>query len=81
MSPTMAVPKDRRIVNKEQLATIVRKDFNAAMIHEQDTITAFMYAVQNQGKQVHSSLLKLLDLADLLTDKSFKMKFDPRSGK
>ena len=55
MSPTMARQKDRRRTSKEQLATTVRKDFNAAMIHEQDIITSMLYAVQNQGKSVRST--------------------------
>ena len=48
-APTMALYKDRRRASKDQLALAVRKDFNAAMVSESDTITSFLYAVQNQG--------------------------------
>lgn len=56
MSPTMARQKDRRRVSKEHLATNARKDFNAAMIHEQEIVTSFLYSVQNQGMSDVSSL-------------------------
>ena len=48
-SPTMALHKDRRRASKDHLALAVRKDFNAAMTSEPETITNFLYAVQNQG--------------------------------
>lgn len=28
---------------------VVKKDFNAAIVHESELITSFLYAVQNQG--------------------------------
>ncbi len=49
LSPTMARPKHRRPVSKEELATAVRKDFNDAMLQETDIITSFVYAARNQG--------------------------------
>lgn len=42
--------KDCRRVGKEHLALAVRKDFNAAMIHELEAITSFLYTVRNQGE-------------------------------
>ena len=48
-SPTMARRKECRRASKELLAGAVRKEYNAAMIHEQDVIASFIYAVENQG--------------------------------
>jgi len=45
----MALHKQRRRISKNQLALAVRKDFNAAMASEPETITSFLYTVQNQG--------------------------------
>lgn len=59
MSPTMARPQTRRRIGKEELAIKVRKDFNAAIIHEQDIITSMLYAVQNHGELLHSPLVKV----------------------
>ena len=50
MSPTMARPKDDRKISKEKLALAIRKDSNAAMMHEQEIIASFLYAVDNRGK-------------------------------
>jgi len=49
-SPTMARRKDRRRVHKDNLALAVRKDFNAAVAHEQEVVTAFLYTIRNQDK-------------------------------
>lgn len=49
-SPTMALHKDRRRASKDQLALAVRKDFNAAMVSESDSITSFLYTIQNEDK-------------------------------
>ena len=46
----MARHKDRRRVSKEHLALAVRKDFNAAMIHEPEVLTSFLYVTDNQGR-------------------------------
>ena len=35
---------------REQLATVVRKNFNAQPINESDVIVNFLYSVKNQGK-------------------------------
>ncbi|KAL9122782.1 MAG: hypothetical protein Q9187_000661 [Circinaria calcarea] len=48
-SPTMALRKDRRRVDKDHLALAVRKDFNAAGISEHDVVASFIYSVYNQG--------------------------------
>lgn len=49
-SPTMALHKDRRRASKDRLALAVRKDFNAAMVSEGESITSFLYTVQNEDK-------------------------------
>lgn len=46
-----------RRVSKDHLVLAVRKDFNAAMIHEPEVITSFVYAVHNQGEQAIWSLI------------------------
>ena len=45
----MACVKEQRRATKEQLSLAVRKDFNAAMTSEPDTVTSFLYTVENQG--------------------------------
>lgn len=50
LSPTMTRHKNCRRVGKEHLALAIRKDFNAAMIHELEAITSFLYTVRNQGE-------------------------------
>lgn len=37
-------------ISKEQLATVVRKNFNAQPISEADVIVNFLYSVKNQGE-------------------------------
>lgn len=49
LSPTMARHKAHQRMSKDRLATIVRKDFNGAMVSEADIISSFLYAVHNQG--------------------------------
>ena len=49
-SPTMARHKARQRVSKDRLAMTVRKDFNDAAVHENETITSFIYSVHNQGE-------------------------------
>ena len=48
-SPTMARPKAKRRVQKEQLALAVRKNFNALGVNETDVIVDLLYKVKNQG--------------------------------
>lgn len=48
-SPTMARPKTKRRVHKEQLALAVRKNFNALGVNETDVIVDLLYKVKNQG--------------------------------
>lgn len=48
----MALAQERRRTSKDQLALSIRKDFNAAMTSEPETITSFLYIVQNQGIEV-----------------------------
>ena len=54
-SPTMALQKDRRRVDKDHLALAVRKDFNAAGVSEQEVETSFMYSAHNQSMYDSSS--------------------------
>ena len=54
MSPTMARRRNWQRISKEQLAATVRKDFNAAMVNEQEILTSLLYAVQNQGMLILS---------------------------
>lgn len=49
LSPTMARHKERRRLGIDQLATAIRKDFNAATVIENEAITSFLYAVHNQS--------------------------------
>lgn len=49
-SPTMARPKDRRRVGKEQLALAVRKNFNGLGIQEGEVVVDFLYKVRWQDK-------------------------------
>ncbi|KAL9124193.1 MAG: hypothetical protein Q9217_006453, partial [Psora testacea] len=50
ISPTMARHRDQRRISKEQLAAAVRKDFNAAIINEQEIVTSILYIIGNQDK-------------------------------
>ncbi|KAF2019273.1 hypothetical protein BU24DRAFT_115820 [Aaosphaeria arxii CBS 175.79] len=50
-SPTMARPKAKRRVPKEQLAMAVRKNFNALGVSETDVIVDMLYKVKNQDKE------------------------------
>lgn len=49
-SPTMARPVAKRRVPKEQLALVVRKNFNAASVNESDVIVDLLYKVKTQDK-------------------------------
>lgn len=57
----MGQHKDRRRISKENLALAARKDFNAAIISEPDTITSFLYSVHHQGKTNMKSVWKCAD--------------------
>lgn len=74
----MARPKDCRRVGKDELALAVRKDFNAATVTEPELITSFLYAVHNQGKPVQFRVSSYPNHANdlLLSDKSFRMRYD-----
>ncbi|KAF2791023.1 hypothetical protein K505DRAFT_377087 [Melanomma pulvis-pyrius CBS 109.77] len=50
-SPTMARPKAKRRVHKDQLALTVRKNFNALGVNETDVIVDLLYKVKNQEKE------------------------------
>ncbi|KAF2180618.1 hypothetical protein K469DRAFT_639633 [Zopfia rhizophila CBS 207.26] len=50
-SPTMARPKAKRRVPKDQLALAVRKNFNALGVNETDVIVDLLYKVKNQDKE------------------------------
>jgi hypothetical protein len=51
-SPTMARPKSKRRVHKDQLALAVRKNFNANSVSETDVIVDLLYKVKTQGELV-----------------------------
>jgi histone deacetylase complex subunit SAP30 len=55
-SPTMARRKNQRRVNKDQLATAVRKNFNALPVNENDVIVALMYKTRNQGQYSRTTI-------------------------
>ena len=42
----MARPK----ISGENMAMAVRKDFNAASVHEMEVVSQFLYSVMNQSK-------------------------------
>lgn len=48
-SPTMARPKAKRRVHKDQLALAVRKNFNAQGVSESDVITQLLYTAKSRG--------------------------------
>ncbi|KAF2002268.1 hypothetical protein P154DRAFT_521095 [Amniculicola lignicola CBS 123094] len=50
-SPTMARPKAKRRVQKEQLAMSVRKNFNALAVSETDVIVDMLYKVKTKDKE------------------------------
>lgn len=49
-SPTMARKKNERRISKEQLATAVRKNFNALAVSESEVIVDLLYKVKMQGE-------------------------------
>jgi 5,10-methenyltetrahydromethanopterin hydrogenase len=50
MSPTMARPKGKRRVHKEQLGMAVKKSFNSQAVTESDVIVDWLYKSKHQGK-------------------------------
>lgn len=50
-SPTMARPKSKRRVHKDQLALAVRKNFNALGVTESDVIVDWLYKSKHQDKE------------------------------
>lgn len=48
-SPTMVRKKNERRISKEQLATAVRKNFNALAVSESEVIVDLLYKVKMQG--------------------------------
>ncbi|KAF2243024.1 hypothetical protein BU26DRAFT_437524 [Trematosphaeria pertusa] len=50
-SPTMARPKAKRRVHKDQLALAVRKNFNAQGVSESDVITQLLYTAKSRDKE------------------------------
>ncbi|KAF2271501.1 uncharacterized protein EI97DRAFT_437817 [Westerdykella ornata] len=50
-SPTMARPKSKRRVHKDQLAMAVRKNFNANGVNETDVLVDLLYKVKHQDKE------------------------------
>ena len=49
-SPTMAQKKDKRKINKEQLALAVRKHFNSLAVVDTETISQFFYKAKSNGR-------------------------------
>ncbi|RII05836.1 hypothetical protein CUC08_Gglean009051 [Alternaria sp. MG1] len=50
MSPTMARPKGKRRVHKDQLGMAVKKSFNSQAVTESDVIVDWLYKSKHQGK-------------------------------
>ncbi|KAH9868924.1 hypothetical protein J1614_007999 [Plenodomus biglobosus] len=50
-SPTMARPKSKRRVHKDQLAMAVRKNFNALGVNESHVIIDWLYKSKHQDKE------------------------------
>lgn len=76
-SPTMARPKSKRRVPKDQLALAVRKNFNALGVAESDVIVDLLYKVKNQGTP--QSLSQTIGTnTDNCPDKEFRVRFAPR---
>ncbi|KAF2113301.1 hypothetical protein BDV96DRAFT_613735 [Lophiotrema nucula] len=50
-SPTMARPKAKRRVPKDQLALAVRKNFNALGVNETDVIVDMLYKARNRDRE------------------------------
>ena len=49
MSPTMARPKSKRRVHKDQLGLAVKKSFNSQAVTESDVIVDWLYKSKHQG--------------------------------
>jgi histone deacetylase complex subunit SAP30 len=52
-SPTMAQPKSKRRVHKDQVAMAVRRHFNALGVTESDVIVDWLYKSKHQGTARH----------------------------
>ena len=48
-SPTMARAKSKRRISKDQLALVVRKNFNAQPVNENEAIVELMYKIRMKG--------------------------------
>jgi histone deacetylase complex subunit SAP30 len=77
LSPTMARPKSKRRVHKDQLALAVRKNFNALGVTESDVIVDWLYKTKHQGTAQQSSGARSLVLT-LDADKEFRVRFAPQ---
>jgi histone deacetylase complex subunit SAP30 len=75
-SPTMARPKSKRRVQKDQLALAVRKNFNALGVTESDVIVDWLYKSKHQG----TPLLPYTTYHILMpcTDNEFRVRFAPQ---
>lgn len=51
MSPTMARPKSKRRVHKDQLGLAVKKSFNSQAVTESDVIVDWLYKSKHQDKE------------------------------
>ncbi|KAL1623019.1 hypothetical protein SLS56_008430 [Neofusicoccum ribis] len=55
----MARKKNERRISKEQLATAVRKNFNALAVSESEVIVDLLYKVKMQGWRIPSDYGKI----------------------
>jgi hypothetical protein len=70
LSPTMARPKAKRRVHKDQVALVVRKNFNALGVTESDVIVDWLYKAKNQGMSRASSPITILTRLQTMSSES-----------
>jgi histone deacetylase complex subunit SAP30 len=75
-SPTMARPKSKRRVPKDQLALAVRKNFNATGVSETEVLVHLLYKVKNNGTNRFWTATHMT--ADTVIDKEFRARFTPK---
>jgi histone deacetylase complex subunit SAP30 len=76
LSPTMARPKAKRRVHKDQLALAVRKNFNALGVTESDVIVDWLYKAKNQG--ILHMMRSLSAILTVPTENEFRIRFAPQ---
>lgn len=77
-SPTMARPKTKRRVHKDQLALAVRRSFNNMAVSESDVIVDWLYKTKNQGTTFTHIQIPSGYRADRVLDKEFRVRFAPQ---